>query len=64
MNFELKKAIFEKGITQRAFSQQSGIPEVAISNAIRGVRELSRGDQLRAAELLGWDVDDLFSEGD
>lgn len=42
MHWELKKLLYDKGISQRDLARAVGVSEVMISNVVNGKRKLSR----------------------
>ena len=59
-NVALKKAIFERGTTQREISRKTKIPENLLSLAIHGRFILDSVQKVKIARVLGRDEEDLF----
>jgi len=60
MNHNLRNAILENGLTQRALSDRSNVPEGYISEVIHGKRILSEQHQLAIAAALGKKREEIF----
>ena len=63
-NFNLKKALFEAGITQRGIAKKTGIPEAHISMAIHGRFVLDGAQKARIAKCLERDEKEIFPNVD
>jgi transcriptional regulator with XRE-family HTH domain len=60
MNFNLLKAIREKGLRQRDFAKLVGDSESVVSRAVTGTWNLDALRKIRYAKALGKSVDELF----
>jgi hypothetical protein len=52
-DFDTQRKIKKRFGTQRRFAQVAGIPEVELSNYLRGVKPWKAEHQKKAAECLG-----------
>jgi plasmid maintenance system antidote protein VapI len=59
-NFELMKAIKEKGLTQKSFAGLVGENEAKVSLVINGRLNLTDREKLKYASVLQMNVEDLF----
>ena len=63
MNFELFKAIRDKGLRQRDFARLVGDHESVVSRIINGVWNADELRKIRYAKVLGRKPSEIFSEG-
>jgi transcriptional regulator with XRE-family HTH domain len=64
INFELLKAIREKGLRQRDFAHLAGEHESVISRIINGTWNVDRMRKIKYSKILGKKPEELFPSGD
>ena len=57
---EMKKHIESSGIKQKAISEKSGIPEVALSLILQGKRKCEIGEYASICEVLGVNIGEFL----
>lgn len=62
MNFDLLKAIKEKGLSQKDFAYLAKDHPSVVSRVISGKQQISRHKQLRYAKALRQRPEDLFRD--